>query len=199
MKHWLMGFGLAAVTGGAVSCHSPEREAQEQSRHVVDSILPPEVTLQRFREGLPPAESLAGGSSSRDKLVRTFMTALAQRDTAALADMSISRAEFAYLYYPNTAQALSPYGLEPALMWQLLFEKSDRGIRRALQKYGGRRTRLLSYDCGNEASQEGENTIWGPCTVRFASPGGDTASVRFFSQIIGRDGHYKFLSYSNKL
>jgi hypothetical protein len=166
---------------------------------VVDSILPREVALERSRHGLAPAESLVGGSSSRDTLVKRFMSAMARRDTMALAGMAISREEFAWLYYPTSPQSLPPYELEPGLMWQMLFERSDRGIRRALQKYGGQELRFLGYDCGTSSSREGENTIWGPCTVRFARPGGDTASVRFFSQIIGRRGRYKFLSYANKL
>jgi hypothetical protein len=199
LKRWLAGFGLAAVVGGAVSCRPSAGSVEKRPTGVVDSIVPREVALQRFRHGLTPAESLSGGSTSRDKLVKRFMSALAQRDTAALAGMAISREEFAYLYHPTSPQSLPPYELEPALMWQTLFERSDRGIRRALHRYGGQRLRVLGYDCGSGSSREGENTIWGPCIVRFARPGGDTASVRLFSQIIGRNGHYKFLSYANKL
>jgi hypothetical protein len=199
MIRWLPGFGLAAVVGGALSCQSTATPAEKQPAHVVDSILPREVALEQFRRGLAPAESLVGGSSSRDELVRRFMSALARRDTLAIALMAISREEFAYLYYPTSRQSLPPYELEPALMWQMLFERSDRGIRRALQKYGGQKLRLLSYECGSDASQEGSNTIWGPCTVRFARPGAQAASVRLFSQIIKRGGRYKFLSYANKL
>lgn len=65
--------------------------------------------------------------------------------------------------------------------------------------YGGRWLRLLSYDCGQEASREGDNTIWGPCVLRCRSERGDTLRLRLFSQIIERDGRYKFLSYANKL
>ena len=127
------------------------------------------------------------------------MSALARQDTTALARMVISREEFAWLYYPTTSQGLPPYDLEPALLWRMLVERSDRGVRRALQKFGGQKLHFVGYDCGSGSSREGDNTIWGPCTVRFTGPSGDSVSLRFFSQIIGRGGRYKFLSYANKL
>ena len=65
--------------------------------------------------------------------------------------------------------------------------------------YGGRGLQLLSYECGKEGSREGDNTITGPCVMRVRGKRGRTISLRLFSQIIERGGHYKFLSYANKL
>ena len=54
-------------------------------------------------------------------------------------------------------------------------------------------------DCGQAAAREGDNTIWGPCTVRWVGESHDTVSTQLLSQIMGRDGRYKVLSYSNGL
>ncbi len=128
-----------------------------------------------------------------------YVRALAQRDTAALASMAVSRAEFAYLYYPTAAEGLPPYDLEPGLMWYLLQQRSERGIRRALAVYGGQRLKLLGHECGTEVSREGENTVAGPCVLRLRDQRGQAVSVRLLTQILERGGRYKILSYANKL
>ena len=195
---WLVYVLLAGVGGAAVACDRPEMRAEAPPPGVVDSILTRDEALRRFREGLPPVEALDGGQESRDKLVAAFVRALGKRDTLAFTAMAITRPEFAYLYYPTTAQSLPPYELEPGLMWHMLVQRSDRGLRRSLVAYGGRGLQLLSYECGKEGSREGDNTITGPCVMRVRDERGRTISLRLFSQIIERGGHYKFLSYANK-
>ena len=196
---WFVYVLLAAVAGSAAACDRPEVRAERPPVGVVDSILTRDEALRRFREGLPPVSELEKGQESRDKLVAAFITALGSRDTVALSSMAITRAEFAHLYYPTTAQGLPPYELEPRLMWHLLVQRSDRGLRRSLALHGGQRLRLLSYDCDKEESREGDNTISGPCVVRVKDKGGKTVSLGLISQIIERGGRYKFVSYANRL
>jgi hypothetical protein len=191
---------VAGILLGSAGCDGPDARAESgTARGVVDSALPREEMLRRFREGLPRADSLVGGAGSRDELVAAFMRALAASDTAALVGMAVNRSEFAYLYYPTTPQAKPPYDLEPELMWFLLVQQRDRGLTRALQLYGGTPVSLLDYDCGERASHEGENVVYGPCTVRWRGEGGDTLSVRLFNQILERGGRFKFLNYGNRL
>ena len=182
-----------------MACDRPEMRAEVPPPRVVDSILTRDEALGRFRQGLPPVKVLEGGQESRDKLVAAFLRALGKRDTLALTSMAITRPEFAYGYYPTTPRSLPPYELEPGLMWHMLLQRSDRGLRRSLAAYGGRGLQLLSYDCGKEGSREGDNTISGPCVMRVRDERGRTISLRLFSQIIERGGRYKFLSYANKL
>jgi hypothetical protein len=190
----------SALLAGIAACGNPDAQAElPADRRVVDSILPREEALRRFRADLQPADSLASAADSRDALVSAFMRALGAADTAAIAGMAISRSEFAYLYYPTASQGLPPYNLEPSLMWFMLFERSNQGIRRALQLHGGTPMALVDYDCGTGYSREGENTVYGPCVVRWRAKDGDTVSARLFSQILERDGRFKFLSYANRL
>lgn len=188
----------AVLTAG---CRNPDARAErpEITGRVVDSIVPREEALRRFREGLPPVGSLAGGAESPDALVAAFVRALGAADTAALAELAITPAEFAYLYYPTATQALPPYDLEPRLMWFMLFEQSNQGIRRALRRHGGGAMRLADYDCGAGRQREGENTIHGPCVVRWVDQRGDTLAAALLSRILERGGRHKVLSYANKL
>jgi hypothetical protein len=178
--------------------HDARAERPDTGR-VLDRLLPRDAAVRRFHEGLPPAHTLGGAAESRDALVGAFLRALGAADTATIADLAITRAEFGYLYYPTATEALPPYDMDPELMWFLLFEKSNQGIRRALQLYGGRPMRLVDYDCGTGIQREGENTVHGPCVVRWRGENGDTVAGRLFSQILERGGRFKFLSYANKL
>jgi hypothetical protein len=191
---------LVLLLWGIAGCDGSDARAEPAaSGRVVDSALPPEEALRRFREKLPRVDSLAGGAETRDALVAAYLHALAAADTAALVRLAVSRAEFAWLYYPTTPMGKPPYDLEPGLMWFLHAERSDRGLTKALQIYGGRAMSLVDYDCGDKASHEGENIVYGPCTVRWRSAEGDTLAVRLFNQILERNKRFKILNYGNRL
>lgn len=190
---------LIGITAGSVGCDRVRESQDVGAARVVDSFVARPEALRKFRQNLAPAEQLETPYSTRDSLVAGFVQALSVRDTAALVAMTVSESEFAYLYYPTTPQGLPPYDLEPGLMWQLLQQRSERGIRRALDLYGGRGLRFVSYDCGTGASREGENTVVGPCSLRLRDGSGKRVSVQLLSQILERGGRYKVLSYANKL
>ncbi len=197
-------FGLLGIVGLTATVGACEMSAARETKtagatSTVDSIVPRDEALRRFQEGTPRVERLDGGETSREKVIAAYVRALEARDSAGIARLAISRSEFAWLYYPTTPQGLPPYEVEPGLLWFLLSSRSDKGARRALTVYGGHRFKVLSQDCGREGAREGDNTIWGPCTVRWIGESRDTVSTRLLSQIIERDGRYKVLSYSNGL
>ncbi len=172
--------------------------AQSPPAHV-DSFIPREVALERFRKSGRKVTQLAHAAVSRDALVREFVRALERRDTTTLRQLIISRDEFAWLYYPTSRQGLPPYSLNPDLMWFMQVEQSNSGMTRALNQLGGKHLSYAGYRCEGRSTTEGENTLWGPCTVRLVQTAGDTAEGRLFGPILRREGKYKFLSYANKL
>jgi hypothetical protein len=189
---------FALLLWGAGGCNGSDARAASADR-VVDSALPREEALRRFREKLSAVDSLVGGTTSRDQLVAAYLRALASADTAALQGLAVTRAEFAWLYYPTTPMGKPPYDMEPGLMWFLHTERSDEGLSKALQLYGGRPMTLVDYDCGSKASHEGENVVYGPCALRWRTANGDTLAVRLFNQILERGGRFKILNYGNRL
>ena len=166
---------------------------------VVDSAIPIDEALRRFRAGLPEVAALGGGAApSRDLLVRRFVDAVARRDTAALRAMQLTRGEFAYLYYPATQYVRPPYELDPRTLWFLSREQSDKGLRRVVERVGGRAITLAGYDCSSEPPvRQGPNVIWGRCTVRYRAGADTLVERRLFSGVIERGGAFKFLSYAN--
>jgi hypothetical protein len=167
--------------------------------YVVDSALPPEETLRRFRMGLDSVTRFDDGAThSRNALVQRFARAVAKGDTAALRGMSLSRAEFAYLYFPSTQYMRQPYMTPPDVLWQLMHTRSESGMNRLVARVGGTEMRVAGYDCEPTPEVEGINRLYEQCTIRFRRAA--TASVerrRLFGSIIEREGRYKFVSYAN--
>jgi hypothetical protein len=189
----LVGLSLAAA-----ACGGDGSSGRAEAAIHVDSIVPRAVELARFRAGLSKPDSLARGAASRDALVRGFMRALEQRDTASLSRLLLTKAEFAYLYYPTNPEAQPPYDLSPGLMWFMLEGRSGRGLMHLLEERGGRPLRFAGYVCPLAAVGEGVNTVWAACTVRHGPP---RALVQewMFGPIVERGGRFKFVSYANKL
>ena len=181
----------------SVACTSADGS---RSGGVIDSIVPWDTALARFRTGLDTVEALEGGAASRDDLIRLFVDRLEAADTAALAALTLSRAEFAWLYYPTIPEAHPPYDLAPGLMWFMLEGNSAKGLRRALEEYGGEPLAFAGYRCEGEPRMHDANRVHPLCIVRhLAAPGGDTLEIRLFGPILEREGRFKFVSLTNRL
>lgn len=190
VQHQLIALLVLAGCGGDAAARDAGR--------VVDSLPPRDVALSQFRAGLPEVTAFSGGAPTREALVRKFVHALAAADTAALRRLALSRAEFAWLYYPNTPQGLPPYDLPPGLLWTMLELHGERGLRHALEEHGGRPARYLAHTCDARTSSEGANTVYGPCVVRLALAR-DTIEQRLFGLVVRRGGTFKLVSLANKL
>lgn len=192
---------LACLTPAACGGDGRPHQAQAAGRDPahVDSVVARDVELAWFREGLIEPTTLTGGARSRDALVRSYVRALERADTAALAALAITRAEFAYFYYPTNPEAHPPYDLGPGLMWFMLEQSSRKGQLHALQDRGGRPLGYLGHRCDATPSRQGRNTVWGPCVVRHRQSGSAEIEERLFALILERDGRFKFVSMANKL
>lgn len=158
-----------------------------------------QAELAAFRAGLTPVRNLEGGEPSREALVRRFVAALGAQDTAALRRLQLSRAEFAWLYYPTTPQALPPYDLDSGTLWFTLQAQGSKGLANALGRLGGKAIQFVAERCEGSASREGENTVYGPCLVRIVTPPSDTSEGRLFGLVLERGGRWKFVTLSNEL
>jgi len=194
-KHWCVVLGLL----GSAACNTgpAEDQAAGQQPVVVDSILPIEIALHRFREGLQEVARLTSGAPTRDALVAELATGLAHSDTLALERLAVTRAEYAWLYYPTTAIARPPYELPPALAWFQLQEGNRKGALRLLRDLGGRTNDLLGYSCAADPMTERDNRIWTGCLVELRVDGGPASQQRLFAAILERDGQFAFLSFHN--
>ncbi|HVG43995.1 MAG TPA: hypothetical protein VM890_04670, partial [Longimicrobium sp.] len=180
---------LAGCGGDAGNAHAapppPRVEAAPAPGTQVDSILPPEEEARRFREGLADPGVLAGGAGSREALVRAFVRAVERADTAAVRGMILSRAEFAWLYYPSTAFTHPPKRMSPALLWFLTMQESEKGIGRLFARRGGRPLGYVASRCAPGPRVEGANRLWDRCTVTVRR-GEETKTERLFGTVLER-------------
>ena len=166
---------------------------------VVDSILPMPELLRRFRVGLTQPTELEGGAASRDALAARFIGAIATQDTVALRGMLLSRAEFAWLMFPDHRYAEPPYELDPGIFWLQLTAENSKGVERVLQRYGGQPLTLERLTCDADTLQmlRGPTKLWGPCRVRYRTAD-STLTRQLFGSMIERNGRVKLVSYNNE-
>lgn len=188
------------VLGGCASGEAREAVPPDPAAvaTVIDSIFPLAEALRRFRADIPEVQALAGGADSRDDLVRRFVRALETRDTSAIRDLVLSRAEYAWLYYPTSSFSREPYYQMPQLNWFLSFEDSRKGITRALRRFGGGDLQYAGYACPDSALVDGGLRFWHRCTIALGRAG-VPKQLRLFGSIVERDGQFKFYSYANDL
>jgi hypothetical protein len=199
MKAPVVSLALLASLAAVGACRrQPAQAAAASPPQHVDSVIPRDVELARFRAGLEPPVGLVGGAPTRDLLVQRFVRALERSDTVGLAALAINRGEFAYLYYPTNPEAQPPYDLSPGLMWFMMEEGSHKGLIRALEKRGGHGLGLIGHRCDGPPIHQGDNTVWSLCLVQHRD-GGDTVQERLFGPIVERGGTFKFVSLANKL
>ena len=182
------GASAAAPTDSGTT-HAPQH---------VDSVVPREVAIDRFRQGTREVSTFTGGAPSRDALVKAWVKAIETADTAALTRMLISRDEFAWLYYPTASQGLPPYDLSPSLLWFMIDGQTNKGLRRLLEERAGKPLHVIGYSCDPKSNAEGGNIVWGPCLLKRVQAPGDTIEERLFGLIVERGGMWKFLSYKGR-
>jgi hypothetical protein len=194
---------LAAVAG----CSHPKRQtaAVPDTAHPwrkpgdkVDSILPMAEYLRRFREGLIEPKQLTGGEPTREALARKFLAAVSAQDTTALGHLLISRAEFAWLVFPDHMYARPPYELDPAIFWLQIQAGSQKGLTRLLKRLGGQPLTLLLMHCQRDTLQlkAGPARLWSDCRMRYRH-GAEQETHRLFGSIVERDGRFKLFSLAN--
>lgn len=168
--------------------------------YVIDSILPVEEQLRRFRAAIggERVRALVGGARSRDELVRRFARAVETSDTATLFRLAVSPREFADLIYPESPNVRPPYQQDPALVWRTIQNPSQSGLRRLVRRAGGIPMPLAGYRCNDAPAIVGRNRFWRDCELRIRGPNGDTSLHRLFGTIVEREGQFKFLGYRNE-
>lgn len=199
----------SAPQPGAGADSVPSAEAIAQQRrldslrripgYVIDTFVPLPEALRQFREATPGVapERIAGGAASLDELLGRLVDAYAAGDTAGLRALSVDRAEYAWLYYPDSPYPRPGYELSAEFVWYLMETHGAKGAERASQRLGGKRWTVLGADCGESPSVEGANRVWGPCSLRLREGSGPESTLELAKAVLERDGRFKLLGLEN--
>lgn len=166
--------------------------------YVVDSVFSPEENLRRFQAtvtGDPPTR-LSGGAASTDALLREYWALLSTSDTLGMSHLIVSRAEYAYLYFPESTEGAS--GMPPHIGWELILRQSGRGLTRALREALVEPAPVVRTECSAEPRTVGRSTIYGPCGVVIRRNGFER-TLWIANTLIERDGIHKLMGLQNEL
>lgn len=166
--------------------------------YVIDSVFSPEENLRRFQATVaaPEGNRLSGGASSRDALIRKYWALLAAGDTLAMTPLIVSRAEYAYLYFPESIEGAN--GMPPAVGWELIVRQSGRGLTRALFVAQSGPATIVRTVCSDTPRTMGKSTMYGPCGVVIERSGVQD-TVWIAKTLLERDGVHKLLGLQNDL
>lgn len=186
----------------AAACGRAGAEGNGQHSAVAgDSILEMSMMIERFQAAHARVESFgADAPRSRDELIERFGRAVRDSSVAQLRALTMTEAEFAYLYFPTSLYARPPYAQPPAVSWLLTEQNGLKGETRLLRHVGGTSLRIADHDCEDAPRTEGANTIWNDCRLTLRhEDGSEEVGVRLFGSVIERNGRFKFISLANRL
>lgn len=182
---------------GAVRDASVRQSVSPSVRQTVDSLLPLDEEIRRFRAAVPEVPAaLAGGERSRDALVRRWVKAIESRDSTDLGRMLLSAAEYITFFYPESPYTRAPYRQAPGIRWALMTLTSSQGSTRVWRRHAGESLGFGGYQCDAEPEIMGRNRLWKNCVLTVKSATGASA-IRLFGPILERDGMFKFLTYGS--
>ncbi|MEP7346908.1 MAG: hypothetical protein ABI877_16685 [Gemmatimonadaceae bacterium] len=191
---------LRSATANSLARARQDSINRAQPGYVIDSILPVEEELRRFRAVVGPrANAFAGGASSLDGLVRGVVGALERSDTVALSRLTLNAREFAWLVYPSSPFTKPPYRQAPGLVWMTIDTPSDAGRRKLLQRVAGQPLGLVGYRCEPKVERQGENRLHIGCVLELTKENSAISHTRLFGTIIERHGRFKIVSFDNDM
>jgi hypothetical protein len=166
--------------------------------YVIDSVFTPEENLRRFQATVaaPADNRVSGGAPTTDALLRRYWALLAAGDTLAMTPLIVSRAEYAYLYFPESVEGAS--GMPPAVGWELIVRQSGRGLTRALFQAQRGPSTVVRTLCSDEPRTMGKSILYGPCGVVIRRDGSEE-TLWIVKSLLERDGVHKLLGLQNEL
>jgi hypothetical protein len=140
---------------------------------------------------VPP---LANTSASPEALARAVLDALAHRDRARLDTLALSEQEFRDHVWPDLPAARPERNLPFSYVWGDLRQKSNLGLARTLEKYGGVRHTLRNVTFTG-ATPYTHYTVHGDATFAVNDANGATQTIRACGSFLEKDGVWKVFSY----
>lgn len=181
----------ALATAVLTACAGPAGDDAEGS-----PALPPDTGRGYSIAPLPAAKlRLDGAAGSLDELLRTIERGLAESDTSRLDDLMISEREYREILFPAFPASHPPIGADFETVWILQYPDSYRGLRRLLERYGGRDIRVteIRFD---EPDQDFVNFVLHETSrVDVTVDGEPRSNVRLFGSVIRIGDQWKVLTY----
>jgi hypothetical protein len=132
---------------------------------------------------------------SPDALARAVLDALAARDEAALATLSVSEAEFRTIVWPELPSSRPEVNLPVEYAWRDLNTKSRGHMGQTLAAWGGTRLELVQLAFLGETTAYRTFSVHRKSVLTVRTERGEHQQVRLFGSILERGGRYQLFSY----
>ena len=138
---------------------------------------------------------LEGARGSLGDLLHTVERGLAESDTARLTELMINEREYRDILFPAFPASHPPINAGFETVWILQYPDSYRGLRRLLERYGGKDVRVLDVRF-DHPDQDFVNFILHETSRVDVTVDGDSLhDVRLFGSVIRIGDQWKVLTY----
>lgn len=139
---------------------------------------------------------LKGGGGSPEELITLALGYLHDLDTAGLQSLRITRYEHDSLFIPNHPLGRAPKELTDLnLVYQMMLQTNIKGLRRALDDYGGLRYELVKIEFPAPLETFGPFTVYRRTVATVRDSIGQERVLPIFGEIITDGIRYKLAAY----
>lgn len=138
---------------------------------------------------------LSNTSSSPAEACQRVLDALASNDTTGIHALRLSRFEHDSVLVPNMPIGKTPTSMKDLeLAWYMLDQNNQKGIRRALADYGGRRLKVISVRFTKPDEHYGPLVVHKGTEVTVRDEAGAEFVMPIFGSILEEGGRFKIVS-----
>ncbi len=139
---------------------------------------------------------LTGGADSPEGLISLALEYLHDLDTAGMQSLRITRYEHDSLFIPNHPLGKAPKEMiDLNLVYGMMIQTNIKGLRRALDDYGGLRYELVNLDFPAPLETFGPFTVYRRTVATVRDSVGQEKILPIFGEIISDGNRYKLAAY----
>jgi hypothetical protein len=148
--------------------------------------------------GKQTPELFKGGGDSPEELISMALERLAIKDTAGLQALRITRYEHDSVLIPNHPLGKAPKEMvDIDLAYKMMIQTNTKGLRRAIDDYGGMRFKLVKLEFPAPLEVFGPITVYRRVEATVRDSTGAEFVLPIFAEIL-TDGHrYKLAAYQD--
>ena len=143
----------------------------------------------------PPPSRISGMMGSPEKVCQKVLDALSASDTAALNGLLLTRFEHDSVLVPLMPSPPPGVERDMNLAWLMLYEKNVKGIRRAIDDYGGQQFTLVGVKFTKPDKLFGELRAHQGTIVTVRDSTGNEFGLPIFGSILEDHGRFKLVSF----
>ncbi len=151
------------------------------------------------RQVLPQDTCLQQASGSIEDLGSRFLEALSQKDVQALKAMTISEEEYRSCIWPQLpVSKVESWQKHFDFVWNQHDMKSTYGLSSTLQRYGGRKFKLVRANFAEEKSDYTTYTVHRDARLVVENEQDEQTELKLFGSIVEMDAQFKIMSYKTR-